>query len=133
MIGNGDGHLKNWSFVYPDGVSPRLSPAYDIVPTIAYVPGDGMALRLAGTSDPTIVTVTLIASIAKFLKIDPEIIAREVQRTVEKILDTWPAAAKNLPASKRVSDAIFEHWKHLALIKSVRPDLGRGLRLNGDV
>jgi len=126
MIGNGDGHLKNWSFVYPDGVTPRLSPAYDIVPTIAYVPGDRMALRLAGTSDPTIVTVARIASIAKFMKIDPEIIEREVREAMDKILDTWPDAARNLPASKKVCDAIFGHWKQLALVKDVRPPLVAG-------
>jgi len=126
MIGNGDGHLKNWSFVYPDGVTPRLSPAYDIVPTIAYVPGDRMALRLAGTSDPTIVTVARIASIAKFMKIDPEIIEREVREAMDKILDTWPDAARNLPASKKICDAIFGHWKQLALVKDVRPPLVAG-------
>jgi serine/threonine-protein kinase HipA len=126
MIGNGDGHLKNWSFVYPDAVTPRLSPAYDIVPTIGYVPGDRMALRLAGTSDPAIVTIARIASIAKFLKIDPEIIEREVRKTTEKILDTWPNAAKNLPASRKVIGAIFDHWKQLALVKDVRPTLITG-------
>jgi len=35
LIGNGDAHLKNWSFVYPDGTSARLSPPYDLVATIA--------------------------------------------------------------------------------------------------
>lgn len=127
MAGNGDGHLKNWSFVFPDGVSPQLSPAYDIVPTIAYLPQHKMALKLAGTSDPNIVTVARIAGIAKFLKIDPQIIQREVRSTMEKILDTWPeAAAKDLPASKRVTDAIFGQWKHLALVKDVRPALVQG-------
>lgn len=128
MIGNGDGHLKNWSFVYPDAVTPRLSPAYDIVPTIGYVPGGRMALRLAGTSDPAIVTIARIASIAKFLKINPEIIEREVRKTMEKILDTWPNAAKDLPASKKVIGAIFDHWKQLALVKDVRPTLITGQR-----
>jgi serine/threonine-protein kinase HipA len=121
MVGNGDGHLKNWSFVFPDGTTPKLSPAYDIVPTVAHVPGDKMALKLAGTADPTLVTVARIASIAKFLKIDPEIIEREVRATMEKILDTWRDAAKDLPASKKVTDAIFGQWERLALVKEMRP------------
>ena len=131
MVGNGDGHLKNWSFIFPDGVTPRLSPAYDIVPTIAYIPQHKMALRLAGTSDPNIVTVARIASIAKFLKIDPQIIEREVRSTTETILDTWHKAAKDLPASKQVTDAIFGQWKNLALVKDVRPALVQGQNASG--
>jgi serine/threonine-protein kinase HipA len=126
MVGNGDGHLKNWSFTYPDGISPRLSPAYDIVPTIAYNPQDKMALKLAGTADPHIVTIARIVSISKFLKIDPQVIEREIRLTMERILDTWAQAVKNLPASKLVKDAIFDQWQNLALVKDVRPALVQG-------
>lgn len=38
LVGNGDAHVKNWTFIYPDGSRPQLSPAYDIVPTVLYVP-----------------------------------------------------------------------------------------------
>ncbi|WDF33735.1 HipA domain-containing protein [Arthrobacter agilis] len=27
LVGNGDAHLKNWSFIYPDGRNAKLSPA----------------------------------------------------------------------------------------------------------
>ena len=30
-MGNTDAHLKNWAVIYPDGVVPRLSPAYEVV------------------------------------------------------------------------------------------------------
>ena len=33
LLANGDAHLKNWSLLYPDTITPRLSPAYDIVTT----------------------------------------------------------------------------------------------------
>ncbi len=46
IVGNGDMHLKNWSFVYPDGTNPKLSPAYDFLCTTVYIPQDGLALRL---------------------------------------------------------------------------------------
>lgn len=36
LCGNGDAHLKNWSLIYRDGRTPRLAPAYDLVPTILY-------------------------------------------------------------------------------------------------
>ena len=120
MVGNGDDHLKNWSFVYADGITPRLSPAYDIVPTIRYLPQHRMALKLAGTSDPTIVNAARFDRIAKYLKIDPQIMEREVRMTTERILDTWPHAIKDLPAPKPVTEAIFGQWKDLALIKDAR-------------
>ena len=44
LIGNGDNHLKNWSFLFPRVGEIRLSPAYDIVPTVLYIPDDQMAL-----------------------------------------------------------------------------------------
>src|SRR5205085_2078009 len=34
LIGNGDAHVKNFSLIYPDGRTPELAPAYDVVSTI---------------------------------------------------------------------------------------------------
>jgi hypothetical protein len=85
-----------------------------------------MALKLAGTSNPNIVTVARIVSVSKFLKIDPKVIEREVRSTMERILGTWRGAVKDLPASKAVKDAIFDQWKTLALVKDVRPALVEG-------
>ena len=50
IAGNGDAHLKNFSVVYPDTRNAVLSPAYDIVSTILYVPPgkEELALTLAG-------------------------------------------------------------------------------------
>ena len=53
LIRNGDAHLKNWGIVYGDPVSAdedaRLGPAYDLVCTTVYLPGDVLALGLAGS------------------------------------------------------------------------------------
>jgi serine/threonine-protein kinase HipA len=49
LIGNADMHLKNWSLLYPDGRKPILSPAYDFVATLPYVPGDQLALTFGGS------------------------------------------------------------------------------------
>jgi serine/threonine-protein kinase HipA len=48
LVANGDAHLKNWSLVYLDQVTPRLSPAYDIVTTSVYLDDEReFALNLA--------------------------------------------------------------------------------------
>jgi serine/threonine-protein kinase HipA len=53
LLENGDAHLKNWGVVYGDPVSAntdaRLSPAFDIVCTTAFIPADRLALNLDGT------------------------------------------------------------------------------------
>jgi serine/threonine-protein kinase HipA len=50
-IRNGDAHLKNFGVVY-DGIQDevRLAPVYDLVTTTVYLPKDGMALTLNGST-----------------------------------------------------------------------------------
>ncbi|QXH51856.1 type II toxin-antitoxin system HipA family toxin [Pseudomonas fakonensis] len=50
IVGNGDGHLKNFGLLYSDPFQrdARLAPAYDIVNTTAYIPEDVLALSLSG-------------------------------------------------------------------------------------
>ncbi len=45
LIGNADMHLKNWSLLYPDKRTPVLSPAYDFIATLPYLPKDELALN----------------------------------------------------------------------------------------
>ncbi len=51
VSGNGDAHLKNFSVLYRDGRVATLSPAYDLVATIAYFSpgGEKLALKLGGS------------------------------------------------------------------------------------
>ena len=50
MIGNADMHLKNWSLLYPDQRKPILSPGYDFVATLPYIPNrDKLALTFGGS------------------------------------------------------------------------------------
>lgn len=37
FLANDDAHLKNWSMIYQDKRTPRLSPAYDILMTSVYI------------------------------------------------------------------------------------------------
>lgn len=48
-IGNGDAHLKNWSFIYPEGKRASLSPVYDLVSTVEHIPNEAFALKYTGT------------------------------------------------------------------------------------
>ena len=46
VVGNADMHLKNWSLLYPDGRTPVLSPGYDFVSILPYIPEDSLAFVL---------------------------------------------------------------------------------------
>lgn len=47
LLGNGDAHLKNFGVLYDDAVHVSLSPAYDCVSTLPYIPSDIPALALS--------------------------------------------------------------------------------------
>jgi serine/threonine-protein kinase HipA len=51
ISGNGDAHLKNFSVQYKEGRVATLSPAYDLVATIAFYPlgREKLALKLGGS------------------------------------------------------------------------------------
>lgn len=50
-VRNGDAHLKNFGITYENvSAQAALAPVYDIITTTAYIPKDGMALTLEGTT-----------------------------------------------------------------------------------
>lgn len=50
-IRNGDAHLKNFGIVYDEVLGEaRLAPVYDLVTTSVYLPHDGLALTLNGST-----------------------------------------------------------------------------------
>lgn len=52
LLANGDAHLKNWSLIYADKVTPELAPIYDIVTTKVYIDGEReFALNLGRTKE----------------------------------------------------------------------------------
>ena len=82
---NGDAHLKNFGMVYDDVLGEaRLAPVYDLVTTTAYLPKDGMALTLNGSTRwPT---------------------AKELQRLGETRTGDTPARVRQI--LERIADAI---------------------------
>ena len=49
LIQNGDAHLKNFGLIYNSVEDIRLSPAYDVISTTAYIKNDIQALHLLGS------------------------------------------------------------------------------------
>ncbi|MBB5712596.1 type II toxin-antitoxin system HipA family toxin [Sphingomonas xinjiangensis] len=118
LLGNGDNHLKNWSFRFARPGSVRLSPAYDIVPTVLYNPGDTLALRFVRTHNFDTVDFHRFERVASFLRIDPKGIKREVTATIERALDLWPKAAPEL-LGERWAEQLIDRLQTLRLVREL--------------
>ena len=117
MMGNGDAHLKNWSFLHRGFRQTELTPAYDLVPTFLYGDHD-MALKFGGTRDPRRVTMHRFERAAGFAGVHTDLFVDEARRTVEAILDTWPDLLDGMPVPQETKDMIIERWSSLAIISS---------------
>lgn len=93
LIGNGDMHLKNLSLVYPRGRKPVLSPAYDFVSTLPYIPGDTLALSFGKTKSLEGVTVDQVRRFADTGRLPMKPVMDIVRDTVGKTQLGW----KELP------------------------------------
>lgn len=113
MIGNGDAHLKNWSLIYPDGHTPALSPAYDLVSTVPYISGDRLALSLGDTRSFGEVNLDRIARFADRAGLPTRVLVRVARETAAAIRDRWPTHEPLRALPDRVRAAIERHMSHV--------------------
>lgn len=114
LIGNADMHLKNWSLIYPDRVRAALSPAYDFVSTIHYIPGDSLALGLAGTKEFGKVDEDRLRRFAALARLPERLVLDAAGKTVESFAREW-RGAKDLPIESGVRKSLDNHLKSLPL------------------
>lgn len=114
LLANGDAHLKNWSVIYPDTVTPVLSPAYDIVTTRVYMGEErDLALNLGKGKD------WYEASMAQFeywsgkADIPWRAIRPHLLDCMDKARSLWPDALKDLPMDDEHKAGLKEHWHNL--------------------
>ncbi|MFP2897377.1 HipA domain-containing protein [Corallococcus sp. 4LFB] len=115
--GNGDAHHKNWSLIYPDGTRPTLSPAYDFVSTIQYMPQDQLALNLAKSKRFEDVSLQSFERLARKLGLGDEDVLPVVTGAVEVALDAWTTLRADLPMPELFKQRIEEHWKRVPLLQ----------------
>lgn len=120
MIGNGDMHLKNWSLLYTDGRNPRLSPAYDFVPTILYMANDDLGLRLGGQKEFNQITQKNFAKLAAKSAASERVVLNTVRETIDRINQAWHETRTDLPLTKEMKAAIESHMNNLQLQPTVK-------------
>jgi serine/threonine-protein kinase HipA len=110
LSGNADAHLKNWALVYPNGVSPRLAPLYDVVSTVVYPSlSKHSALRWCEPLEPTIeppielvhATLDNLLEVASHAPADTSQVMDDLQAFVGKARDVWPEVAAGAPTIVR--------------------------------
>jgi serine/threonine-protein kinase HipA len=89
LIGNADMHLKNWSLLYPDTRAPILSPAYDFVSTVPYIPGDSLALSFGKSKSLDGITPDQVRRFTETARLPMRPILNIVRETVDSTLDAW--------------------------------------------
>ena len=114
LLANGDAHLKNWSLLYSDQMTPRLSPAYDIVTTSVYIDDERRyALNLGKTKEWYDVTNANFETWAGRAGVPWRVIKPHLDDTMDKARSLWPERIKGLPMNDEHKDALQTHWATL--------------------
>lgn len=106
LIGNSDMHVKNWSLIYPDRTRPGLSPAYDFVSTIAYVPNEALGLKVSRSKYYKDLTLDELAHMANRASIPEHTVLDAAKETVQRFREHWSQERTNLPLSQDVVKAV---------------------------
>ncbi|SCZ86078.1 type II toxin-antitoxin system HipA family toxin [Nitrosomonas mobilis] len=114
LLANGDAHLKNWSLIYSDKITPRLSPAYDILTTSVYIDGERyFALNLGKTKEWYDVSLANFQSWADHAEIPWSVIKPHLDDVMDKARNLWREAIKDLPMNEAHKQKLKDHWSNL--------------------
>jgi serine/threonine-protein kinase HipA len=115
LIGNADMHLKNWSLMYPNRRDARLSPAYDFVSTIPYIPDEEAALKFSRTNRFDQFTADELTHLAARARLPKSLVLETAKQTVALFHEAWQREKENLPLPGNVIDAIDRHLQTVPL------------------
>jgi serine/threonine-protein kinase HipA len=119
LMGNGDAHIKNWSLIYDNPLRPRLSPAYDLVSTVAYTTHDrSAALNMGKVKDFEVISLTTFDAFLDRIGVLDQVredIMEVARDTGRKILDVWGGQFAKAGVPIHLIHKVEEHQKKLAL------------------
>lgn len=117
LIGNGDMHLKNWSLIYPDRRNAALSPAYDFVSTVPYIPNDSFALNYSRVRDFTAFDEDEISHLAAKAALPGKMVLEVAREVTSEFSVLWKREKDALPMLDDVRTAIDALLPTLPLMK----------------
>ncbi|MEH1028981.1 HipA domain-containing protein [Micromonospora profundi] len=110
VVGNTDGHLKNWAIRYADGRTPHLAPVYDfhslsVYSTYRWAP---LALSLDSETVPSAITGDNFRRLAERAGADPEQTFDTVAQTVARLRTAWTTTVAEEARAR--FDALADHY-----------------------
>ena len=115
LLANGDAHLKNWTLIYPDAVNPKLAPAYDIVSTLPYVPGEtGIALNLGKRKKWYSINLETFQIWSKRIDVPWPAVRVHLLDALAAARDLWPGMLQDLPMHELHKEVLRSHWSKLS-------------------
>lgn len=114
LIGNADMHLKNWSMIYPDRRTAALSPAYDFVSTIAFIPDSKAALNFSRTKRFDGFTEDELSHLAAKARVSESLVLRTAKETTALFHEHWQSEKKQSGSYKGHAQGHRGSLKHAA-------------------
>jgi len=108
LIGNADMHLKNWSLLYPDRRTPVLSPAYDFVATLPYIPRDELALSFGHSRSLSEITQDQVRRFADTARLPTSPLWPIVAEVADRTVAAWEKLPEKDLLPEKMRSAIGE-------------------------
>jgi serine/threonine-protein kinase HipA len=99
-------HLKNWSLLYPDRRKPVLSPAYDFVATLPYIPGDTLGRSFGDSKGLDGITPEQMRGFADTARIPASPLWQIAVELAERTVAAWKTLQQADTLPKDLKDAI---------------------------
>lgn len=116
--GNNDAHMKNWSVIYPDGLTPRWSPLYDQVFTARWQQfSRAPALKVDGAREFAEIDLRHFQVLATRCGADADATAAIVAATVARAVDAWGEVREHPNVTSEYREALRRHWQRTPLLR----------------
>lgn len=134
MVGNADMHLKNIGVRYLDGVTPTLSPAYDLVAYAVfhrihghallilppeYLPRRAVAEQAGKASTKQSISPALLQAFCARLRIAVKPAEQAISRCVKAAYQQWPAMIEGSPLTPQQKQRLTSHFLSHPLVASL--------------
>jgi len=133
MLGNLDAHLKNFGVIYADGVTPALSPAYDVVAYAAYMRLKGHALSFyRGAPQRAEITPALVRGLCNAVGMSETKVRAELAGTVALAREKWPQMIEDSALMPEHKTRLMEHFESVPAVQAqarrtgIRATRGKG-------
>lgn len=118
LTGNADMHVKNFSVLYSDTIHARLSPAYDLVPTILFMPSDlTLGLSLGKTKKMHDINMDVMRKFAAGARVPEHLVVQTTNETVDAVRAAWSKNKSDFPLSRDQVGAIEKHMDAIPIAK----------------